>query len=158
MAADPLYAQLTSALTSAIAGKDLVLALYNSTTFSLLAVAGQQGLTINRDKDTFEVTSKNSNGWKEFIGGLNEWSIDNDGIYVRSDETHTALKDAYASGEPILIKVVNIKASKDLFGGLAILNSYPIEAPYDDAVTYTIGLQGTGELVDLADAASTITP
>ena len=91
MAADPLYAQLTSALTSAIAGKDLVLALYNSTTFSLLAVAGQQGLTINRDKDTFEVTSKNSNGWKEFICGLNEWSIDNDGIYVRSDETHSAL-------------------------------------------------------------------
>ena len=158
MAADPLYAQLTSALNTAIAGKDLVLALYDPTAFTLLVVAGQQGLTINRDKDTFEVTSKNSNGWKEFIGGLNEWSIDNDGIYVRSDVTHNALKEAYASGDPLLIKVVNIKTSKDMFGGLAILNSYPIEAPYDDAVTYTIGLQGTGELVDLADAASTITP
>lgn len=158
MAADPLYAQLTSALNTAIAGKDLVLALYDPTAFTLLAVAGQQGLTINRDKDTFEVTSKNSNGWKEFIGGLNEWSIDNDGIYVRSDVTHNALKEAYASGDPLLIKVVNIKTSKDMFGGLAILNSYPIEAPYDDAVTYTIGLQGTGELVDLADATSTITP
>ena len=158
MAADPLYAQLTSALNTAIAGKDIVLALYDPTAFTLLAVAGQQGLTINRDKDTFEVTSKNSNGWKEFIGGLNEWSIDNDGIYVRSDVTHNALKEAYASGDPLLIKVVNIKTSKDMFGGLAILNSYPIEAPYDDAVTYTIGLQGTGELVDLADATSTITP
>ena len=158
MAADPLYAQLTSALNTAIAGKDLVLALYDPTAFTLLAVAGRQGLTINRDKDTFEVTSKNSNGWKEFIGGLNEWSIDNDGIYVRSDVTHNALKEAYASGDPLLIKVVNIKTSKDMFGGLAILNSYPIEAPYDDAVTYTIGLQGTGELVDLADATSTITP
>ena len=39
-----------------------------------------------------------------------------------------------------------------MFGGLAIVTSYPIEAPYDDAVTYSVSLQGTGELVDLEEA------
>ena len=54
-----------------------------------------------------------------------------------------------------MIKVTNQKAKTDMFGGLALLTSYPIEAPYDDAVTYTISLQGTGPLVDLEDAAQT---
>ena len=36
-----------------------------------------------------------------------------------------------------------------MFGGLAIITDYPIEAPYDDAVTYSLTLEGMGALVDL---------
>lgn len=147
-----LQDQLTGQLTKAIAGKDLILSIWDSTGSNLLAVAGQQGLTINRDKDTIEVTSKDAHGgWKQFLGGLKEWSIDNDGVYVRSDESHKLLAAAFGSDDPILIKVTNQKTQTDMFGGLALVTSYPIEAPFDDAVTYSISLQGTGELVDLED-------
>ena len=40
-----------------------------------------------------------------------------------------------------------------MYGGLAIVTDFPIEAPYDDSVTYTITLTGMGALVDL-----TVTP
>ncbi|CAG9621093.1 phage major tail protein, TP901-1 family [Sutcliffiella rhizosphaerae] len=148
---ETLYQNLSSNLNKAIAGKDIVLSIWSTDGNSLLAVAGQQGLTINRDKDTFEVTSKDSNGWKEFLGGFKEWSIDNDGIYVRSHDSHKLLKKIFEGDDPVLIKVTNQKTETDMFGGLAILQSYPIEAPYDDAVTYTASLQGTGALVDLED-------
>lgn len=149
-----LQTQLTSQLNKALAGKDILLSVWNMTGTDLLAIAGQQGLTVNRDKDTFEVTSKDANGWKEFIGGFKEWSIDNDGIYVRDHDSHKELKKIYNGDEPVLLKVTNQKTQTDMFGGLAILQSYPVEFPYDDASTYTASFQGTGELVDLEDVAS----
>ncbi|PAD86671.1 phage major tail protein, TP901-1 family [Niallia circulans] len=150
-----LYTELSGKLNKAIAGKDILLSIWDQTGSVLLAIAGQQGLTINRDKDTIEVTSKDANGWKEFVVGLKEWSIDNDGVYVRDHASHKQLKKLFESDDPFLIKVTNQKTETDMFGGLALLTSYPIEAPYDDAVTYTISLQGTGELVDLEDEPQT---
>ena len=47
------------------------------------------------------------------------------------------------------MKVVNGKTKKGMFGGLATITDYPIEAPYDDAVTYSLTLEGVGALVDL---------
>lgn len=150
---EELKTQLSGQLNKAIAGKDIVLSLWDSTGSRLLAVAGQQGLTINRDKDTIEVTSKDSEGWKQNIVGFKEWSIDNDGVYVRDHESHKLLKEIFDGDDPVLIKVTNQKTKTDMFGGLALLTSYPLEAPYDDAMTYTASLTGTGALVDLEDAA-----
>lgn len=149
------YTELSGKLQKAIAGKDILLSIWDTTGSKLLAVAGQQGLTINRDKDTIEITSKDTEGgWKEFLVGFKEWSIDNDGVYVRDHASHKLLRDIFNGDNPVLIKVTNQKAKTDVFGGMALLTSYPIEAPYDDAVTYTIALQGTGALVDLEDVAS----
>ena len=36
-----------------------------------------------------------------------------------------------------------------MFGGLAVITDYPIEAPYDDSMTYSLTLEGMGALVDL---------
>lgn len=148
---EALRTELSSQLNTALAGKDILLSIWDPTGSTLLAVAGQQGLTINRDKDTYEVTSKDSNGWKQNVVGNKEWSIDNDGVYVRAHDSHKLLGAIYDGDDPILIKVTNQKTKTDMFGGLALLTSYPIEAPYDDAVTYSISLTGTGALVDLED-------
>lgn len=147
-----LYCDFSGTATKAVAGKDILLAIFNSTGDKLLAVAGQQGLTINRSKDSIEVTSKDTKGgWKAKIGGMKEWSIDNDGLYVADDESHKTLSKAFHDDEFVCIKVVNQKTKKALFGGIAIVTDYPIEAPFDDAVTYSISLEGNGPLVDLSD-------
>ena len=80
---------------------------------------------------------------------MKEWSIDNDGLYVPNDESHTILSQAFENGDPVCIKVINGKTKKGMFGGLAVITDYPIEAPYDDAVTYSLTLDGMGRLVDL---------
>lgn len=149
---DNLYCDFDASAVQAVAGKDILLALFDSTGDDLLAVAGQQGLTINRSKDTFEVNSKTTaGGWKSYLGGLKEWSIDNDGLYVGSHESHKALTKAFHDDEFVCIKVINQKTKTALFGGIAIVADYPIEAPYDDAVTYSLSLSGNGALVDLSD-------
>lgn len=154
-----LYCDFSGTATKAVAGKDILLAIFDSTGTDLLAVAGQQGLTINRSKDSIEVTSKDTvGGWKSYIGGMKEWSIENDGLYVGDDASHKALTKAFNEDELVCLKVINQKEKKALFGGLAIVSDYPIEAPYDDAVTYSITLEGNGPLTDLQDETTTQMP
>lgn len=149
---DNLYCDFSGTAAKAVAGKDILLAVFNSTGDKLLAVAGQQGLTINRSKDSIEVTAKDTKGgYKSYIGGMKEWSIDNDGLYVGDDESHKTLSKAFDEDELVCLKVINQKTEKALFGGLAMISDYPIEAPYDDAVTYSITLQGNGPLTDLSE-------
>lgn len=152
---DNLYCDFDAEAVQATAGKDILLAVFDSTGTDLLAVAGQQGLTINRTKDTFEVNSKTTKGgWKSFLGGMKEWSIDNDGLYVGNHASHKAITKAFNDDEHLCIKIINQKTETALFGGLVTVEDYPIEAPYDDAVTYTLALKGMGELVDLSDEAT----
>src|SRR5690625_1474854 len=154
-----LYCDFSGTATKAVAGKDLLLAVFNSDGSELLAVAGQQGLTINRSKDSIEVTSKDTKGgWKSKVGGMKEWSIDNDGLYVGEDESHRALIKAFHVDVMVCLKVINKKTKESMYGGLAIVTYYPIEAPFDDAVTYSISLEGVGELVDLADQEGGLMP
>lgn len=156
---DNLYCDFSGTATKAVAGKDILLAVFDSTGEKLLAVAGQQGLTINRTKDSIEVSAKDTvGGWKSYIGGMKEWSIDNDGLYVGDDESHKALSKAFHDDELVCIKVINQKEKTSLFGGLAIVAEYPIEAPYDDAVTYSITLQGNGPLTDLSEEDADMMP
>lgn len=145
------YCDFSSTAAKALAGKDILLAIWNTTGDKLLAISGQQGLTINRSADSIEITSKDTEGgWKSKIAGMKEWSIDNDGLYVPNDESHTILSQAFENSDPVCVKVVNGKTKKGMFGGLAVITDYPIEAPYDDAVTYSLTLDGMGRLVDLA--------
>ncbi len=144
------YCDFSSTAAKALAGKDILLAVFNATGDGLLAISGQQGLTINRSADSIEITSKDTDGgWKSKIAGMKEWSIDNDGLYVPNDESHRVLSEAFENGDPVCLKVVNGKTKQGMFGGLAVITDYPLEAPYDDAVTYSLTFEGMGKLVDL---------
>ena len=65
------YCDFTSSAAKAVAGKDILLAVFNADGSSLLAISGQQGLTINRSADSIEVTSKDTQGgWKSKLAGF----------------------------------------------------------------------------------------
>ncbi len=152
-----LYCDFAEA--AAKAGKDILLCIFNADGSKLLAISGQQGLTINRSADTVEVTSKDTvGGWKSQIAGMKEWSIDNDGVFVLGAESHKLLGQYFTDSELVCLKIIDAKEKKSLFGGLACVTDYSLEAPYDDAMTYSLSLAGNGPLVDLtalkdADAA-----
>lgn len=147
------YDGLSATAVEALAGKDLILSVWDKTGENLLAIKGQQGLTINRSADSIEITSKDTEGdWKSKMAGMKEWSIDTDGLYLTSDASHNTLSEAFENGDPVCVKVVNKKLKKGMFAGFAVITDYPIEAPHDDAATYSITLEGQGKLVDLSSS------
>lgn len=144
------YCNFNASSAQALAGANVLLCVWDTTGTNLLAVAGQQNLTINRSADSIEVNSKDTEGnWKSKIAGMKEWSIDSDGFYVTSDDSHRALTEAFQDGDPVCVKIVNKKTSKGMFGGLGYITDYTLEAPYDDAMTYSITIDGNGALTDL---------
>lgn len=151
--AEPDYCDFSSTAAQAVAGKDILICVWDETGTDLLALAGQQGLTINRSADSIEVSSKDTEGgWKSSIAGMKEWSIETNGLYVASDNSHKRLSNAFGNSDPVCVVVKNAKTGQNMFGGLAYVTDYPLEAPYDDAMTYSITLSGNGALTDLSEA------
>ena len=145
------YCDFTSTAAKAIAGKDILLCIWNIDGTQLLAISGQQSLTINRSAETIEINSKDTQGgWKSYLAGMKEWSIESEGLFVPNDESHKILSQAFENGDPVCLKVVDGKRKVGMFGGLACVTDYPIEAPYDDATTYSMTLSGMGALIDLS--------
>ncbi len=109
-------------------------------------LAGQRGATLNRSVDTMDVTTKDSSNWKEFLPSIGEWSIDADGLVVDSDEAFTKLESYFMSRDKLLVELTT--PGGKTYQGNVIITDFPIELPYDDAVTYSVKLTGTGVLTN----------
>jgi TP901-1 family phage major tail protein len=108
-------------------------------------LGGQRNATLNRSAELIEVTDKTSTGqWKENVSGYKEWSVDCDGLYVVSDTAYGALVTAFNAGTAVTITLTD--SSTITYTGSAYITDFPLEAPYDDAVTYSVSLTGTGAL------------
>lgn len=107
-------------------------------------VGGQSGASLNRETNIMEVTSKDANGWAENLAGVKSWSIDCEGYVVVDSPSYTAMEDAWEEGTEIEveIRVPNGKTYK----GSALIADFPLEAPQDDAFTFSLSLTGTGAL------------
>lgn len=111
-----------------------------------VAIAGQRGATLNRSRDTIDTTCKDSaGGWKTSIAGMGEWSIDTDGILIDGDENFAKLEKAFINRETLVVQMVNAKTGAG-YEGEVVITDFPLEAPYDDAMTYSLSLAGAGEL------------
>ena len=62
---------------------------YDSSTNVLVAFA--QNGTLNVNHSVRDITNKESNGFKEVLEGLRDWSISLDGAYAWTDASGTAL-------------------------------------------------------------------
>jgi len=107
-------------------------------------LGGQRGATLNRTKETIESTTKDSNGWREYKSGFKEWSLDCDGTVVVNDEAYDMLEDAFDDKTPIQARVL-MPSGKE-YSGDVLITDFPIELPYDDLVTYSLSLTGSGQL------------
>ena len=121
-----------------IKGIDFVLKINNKT------VAGRKGASMSVSSDTIETTTAESNGWKEKDYGFKEWSISTDGLLVVNDLGFDAVEEALIDGTILDIEVIR---DKKKFTGKCLVTSLESDCPFDDMVSYSISLEGTGELV-----------
>lgn len=107
-------------------------------------VGGQQGATLNRSKEVIEATTKDSNGWKESVAGLKEWGIDADGLIVIDDAGYAALEDSFMNDTKLTVALVTPSGTR--YQGEVIVTDFPLEAGFEDMATYSVTLEGSGEL------------
>lgn len=146
-----VYCDFSAVAAKAFPGKDILVCVFSENGSKLLAIAGQKSGKINRKTASIDASSKDTpGGWKSSVSGMKEWGVDVEGLFIPSDETHKQLGKAFENGTPVCLKLVNMKTKKAMYGGLASLTDYSIDAPYEDMVTYSLTFEGMGALKDLS--------
>lgn len=125
-------------------GVDIVVQVESATPGTFITIASQQGAKFTEELDTIETTSKSSNGWKEYDYALAGWKISCDGAYVLNDTAYDRLKSAMRNKTKVKVKWLETGSSGDVETGDALVTSRELDAPFDDAVTYSFELLGTG--------------
>jgi len=125
-----------------IKGIDFILEVQQGTNF--VQVGGQQGATLNRSKESMETTSKDSNGWRDRIGGIKEWGIDADGLLVINNNGYRILEDSFMNDSKLNVRIGTPSGIR--YSGEVIVTDFPLEAGFEDMATYSVTLEGCGAL------------
>ena len=129
----------------------------NSLTTTAKTIVGainevKQTASTGVDAETIDVTDKTNNGYKEYMAGLKEWSLDCDGFVVISDEGIKILDEQFEARKPVFVEIV---AAGRKYTGSGYLTDYPIEFPLDSAVSYSFTISGASALV-AADSSPSV--
>ena len=106
-------------------------------------IGGQQNCSINRETETTETTTKDSGVWSESEATGLSWSVDCDGLVVVDDEGLEALEEAWRTLAKVTVKYGTPEKYKT---GQAIITSLSQNSPSKEKTTYSVSLQGVGEL------------
>lgn len=138
-----------------VRGVAVLIEVQDQETGEFAKVAAQRGGTLNRSADTLDASSKEDYGWANNEAGIKSWSLDCDGLFVENNNGFDALNVAWVNGDCVRVRVRF--PSGLTFVGNAIITDFPIEFPYDDAVTYSLTFEGKGALVQ-AQTTPTVLP
>ena len=96
--------------------------------------------------DDIEITSFDSNGWKEYLAGLKEWSGSIEGnLKVGTTDTNgpKAILNAWLNGAKLSF-VFEVSNGVTFEGDAFVKPS--VEVPVDDKASFSCDIQGTGAL------------
>lgn len=142
-----------AATACALAGKDIIAMVTDSSGENLLSIAGQQGLSYEMSSETTEAATKDdeNDNWSVSFHAGKSWNASVDGLWSVDDEASKMVAKALANSEYLCLKICHrIKSStsvtyKPLRMGLAIVTTHSFDGPNDDNVTYSMEFQGTGK-------------
>jgi predicted secreted protein len=101
------------------------------------------------DINMIDVTSHDSDGWKEYLGGLKDGgTVDLSGNYLIADAGQVKLRED--GGEEVAVVVTFSDNSTCSFD--AIIGGYSLTNPLDDKIGFSCPLKVTGPLVFAAGA------
>lgn len=120
------------------------------------SIGDTRDLTITIAVNPIDVSTRDSLGWRELIGGQKSWTFQITGVVDYVEGTNEAgiatLAEMELTRAPIALLFGNTATGSQTYAGSAIITSCETSAPYENAVEYTISGEGTGAIV-LADIA-----
>lgn len=130
-----------------IAGVDVLLKV--RTEGDLTVVGGQTGATLNREAESIDTTDKTSDGFSSAIAGTISWSVDADGFVVLGDEGFDLIEETFMARKPFEVEIrvgADDNANGRTYSGEVYITDLPLDFAQDDAVTYSLTLEGNGKL------------
>jgi predicted secreted protein len=112
--------------------------------------------TLNLSAEDIDVTSFDSQGWRDRLVGIREWSGSFSGNLDPSDTSgQSSLFTSFANGAPISL---TLQVDDDnQFTGSAYITGLSVETPVTDKVSFSCDFVGTGELTVTLTTTTTTT-
>ena len=137
-----------------ITGSAIVLSVDLSGSTSPTAVAGATTGSLSVNQETIDVTNKDSSGRKQFINGVKSWTLDCEAFSTSSGETvsgDTSIA-ALEAGTKIYVQFRDGsgQASAKKYTGYGYITSIGVGANVGEFSTYSVEVQGTGQLTQAA--------
>jgi predicted secreted protein len=142
--------------------KELVIKLWNKSTNEWDAIARTTSYSLEINKETVDVTSFDSNGWKEFKVDLKEASLSGDALVVR--ESHASEEVNYQElleslvGSDELFAIQTINPETELLDGTESQPTSANSYKHELITGYLTGLSLSGSLGDKQTFSWTIQP
>tara|TARA_R100001594_G_scaffold39780_3_gene71617 strand:+ start:711 stop:1142 length:432 start_codon:yes stop_codon:yes gene_type:complete len=137
-----------------ITGSAIVLGIDLSGSTSPTAVAGATTGQLSLTQETIDTTNKDSGGRKEFINGVKSWTLSCEAFTTSSGETvsgDTSI-NALDAGTKIYVQFRDGsgQANAKKYTGYGYITSIGVGANVGEFSTYSIEIQGTGQLTQAA--------
>ena len=109
-------------------------------------LGASRGLSLDLSKDTIDTTTRSDaeHGFTDHDGSWKTWTMSTDGLYAANSEALEIIRVAFFNDEKIPASIILPDGAT--YAGLVIVTSFPIDAPYDDAVSFSTEFQGCGAL------------
>ena len=115
-----------------------------------LAIACQRGVNVTINSDNPDATCKQDEGYTALIYGKRSFEISADALQSFTEDIDlTFLFDYYENRTPVNFSVANPLFTDVYFTGQALITSIEANSPMEDVATYSVVLQGTGDLQSL---------
>jgi TP901-1 family phage major tail protein len=115
-------------------------------TGSFTTVGGLRSTSISLNDEAVDVTTKDSNNFRELLanGGTQTISVSGSGVFTDA-ASETALKDAFGASEFVTFQV--IVPDFGTFEGKFMIATLEYAGEYNGEVTYSATLESSGEIV-----------
>ena len=126
-----------------IQGTDLNLFISGDTGYT--AMGSAKSCTLEVSAGVIETSSKDSGKWSEKIAGRLSYTVSADGMLADNGNNYDTIFTKMLAKEPIAIAFSTDAATKGYIG-TAIITKVSQTGELDNVATYSISLEGTGEL------------
>jgi TP901-1 family phage major tail protein len=128
-----------------------LVSLYKDVSGVMTKIANGTSADFEMTKDTIDATNKDGGNYKEFLVGLNSWTMSFEGIFEEDGSVasgHSAkdiITDLVAGALIQVVMTTNVTGDMKLSGS-ALLTNFAWSAPVNDVSTFSCSLQGSGTL------------
>ncbi len=135
-------------MSEIVKGRNLVLSIYDNDIADYIVIACSKNVSLNLTLETREVTNTFSAFFREYKPDVITWGLSDDGLMILDNFGYTKMTNALLTRQILDIKffVDNGIDGITYYTGLAILTSISLSGPNNDAASYSLSLQGSGQL------------
>ena len=135
-------------------GTDLILKVSETSGGTEYKLLHSQNVSLSVNADTIDVSTKDSSGWRDLIGGQKSFSLSADGLYDYSPTAGTTTDPSDLVTQMLNRTEVtftftyggSMSAGDTYYTGSGLVTSFEVSGGVEDAPTYSVSIEGTGAL------------